>query len=73
MALIGSEFGQEAVRWVQGEFSRRSGRFFPRDRVDVRNRVLGGKAGNTSILSAVRIGSINRGMHLTLNIKTKWY
>ena len=27
--------------------------------------MLGGKAGNTSILSAVRIRSINRGMHLT--------
>ena len=44
---------------------------FPRDRVDVRNRVLEGKAGNTSILSAVRIRSINRGMHLILKHKNK--
>ena len=31
-SVIGSEFGQEAVRRVQGEFSRRSGCFPPRDR-----------------------------------------
>jgi hypothetical protein len=31
-SVIGSEFGQEAVRWVQGELSHRSERFSPRDR-----------------------------------------
>ena len=31
-SVIGSEFGQEAVRRVQGEFSHRFERFFPRDR-----------------------------------------